>query len=179
MKQHLCCISTGRLGLSCSHTPVSLPTLPHGTAHLGAAERSFCERSIKSAWRLLREAISNQTQTPQHWQCTNRPLCYASCTFLGVAGTVATPRTHPISSTPNTWYSCNLLHTCSRNWSPVLNLSVLTAITSSCLWNAVLNTYTPMYWTPPGNQVSYCLVPGKQIPCSLIRQTQLLVQEST
>lgn len=166
-------------------SPVSHPTLPHGTAHLGSAELSFCERNIRSAWRLLMEAISNQAQTPWHWECMNRPVCCTSCMFLGVAEVVATPWTHPFSGAPKcyTWYSCNLLYTCNRNWSPVLHdpvyLSVLTAVTSSCLWNTVLSTYALMYWTPPGNQVSYGLVPGKQVSYSLIIPTRLLVQEST
>lgn len=154
---------------------------PHSATWHRTLGICFCERSIRSAWRLLREAISNQAQTSQHWEFMNRPVCCASCMFLGVAEIVATPWTYPVSSAPKcyTRYSCNLLYTCNRDWSPVLNPSVLTAVTSSCLWNPVLNTYTPMYWTPSGNQVSYCLVPGKQFLYSLIIWTQLLVQEST
>lgn len=114
---------------------------------LGSAERSFCERSIRSAWRLLREATSQRAQTARLWECMNRPGCCAACTFLGAAETAATPRTHPASSAPKcyTRYSCNPLYTCSRNWSSILcdpiYLSVLTAVTSSCLWNPLLSTY--------------------------------------
>lgn len=102
------------LGHSCSHTWVSLPTQPHGIAHLGSAKWSFWEREHKGvhggcSWKQCKM----RPQTPSHCNCMNKTVCCASCMFPGVAETVAAAWTNHVSSPLKfyTGYPCNLLYT--------------------------------------------------------------------